>query len=119
MFQDRVDFGQLVKLYGAPAERDIRYSPGEVVGTYTVVGSGNPDEDRICTSHVERANLTMRMTIRRLTRLTNAFSKKLENHEAMLALYFAFYNFVRVHSTIRQTTAMKTGLAFRPGRCRK
>jgi hypothetical protein len=75
---------------------------------------GNPDEDRICTSHAERQNLSMRMAIRRLTRLTNGHSKKWENHEAALALYFAYYNFCRVHSTIRQTPAMKTGLADHP-----
>ena len=104
---DRVDYAQLIKVYRATAEGERRYSPAEVVSTETVPAVGSPDPRRICTSHVERGNLTMRMQIRRFTRLTNAFSKKWENHWAALALWFAFYNFCRVHLTIRVTPAME------------
>jgi transposase-like protein/IS1 family transposase len=110
-----VDFAQLVKVYGTPPEGpQTRYSPSEVVDTYTVVLLGRPAEERICTSHAERANLTIRMTLRRMTRLTNAHSKKWENHGAAFALYFGFYNFCRVHSTIKTTPAVAAGLADRP-----
>lgn len=95
----RVDFAQLVKVYATAREGEQRYSPGDVIETIPTPIFGNPDPDRICTSHVERQNLTMRMQIRRLTRLTNAFSKKWENLRAALALHFAWYNFVRVHRT--------------------
>lgn len=87
---DRVDFAQLVKVYRTPREGEQRYSPAEVVEAIPIVVSGNPDPARICTSRIERQNLTMRMSIRRLTRLTNAFSKKWENLEAALALHFAY-----------------------------
>jgi hypothetical protein len=76
-----------------------------------VVISGNPDESKICTSHIERQNLTMRMQIRRLTRLTNAFSKKLENHRAAIALHFAYYNLCKIHGSLRVTPAMEAGVA--------
>ncbi len=107
---DRVDFAQLIKVYRAPSEGERRYSPAEVVSTEVVPVVGHPDPERICTSHVERQNLTMRMQIRRFTRLTNGFSKKWENHWAALALYFGYYNFCRIHSTIRVTPAMEAGI---------
>lgn len=104
---DRVDYAQLIKVYRATPEGERRYSPAEVVSTEVVPAVGHPDPARICTSHVERQNLTMRMQIRRLTRLTNAFSKKWENLWAELCLYFAYYNFCRIHRTIRVTPAME------------
>jgi hypothetical protein len=91
-------------------EGEARYSPAEVVSTERVSVIGDPDPRRICTSHVERQNLSMRMQIRRFTRLTNGFSKKFENHWAALCLYFAYYNFCRIHSTIRVTPAMEAGI---------
>lgn len=109
-FAGRIDFAQLVKVYATAREGEERYSPGDVVETIPTPILGNPDPARICTSHIERQNLTMRMQIRRLTRLTNAFSKKWENHRAALALHFAWYNFVRVHRTLRTTPAMASGL---------
>ena len=106
----RVDFAQLIKVYAATPEGEHRYSPSEVVATEVVPVIGRPDPSKICTSHVERQNLTMRMQIRRFTRLTNAFSKKWDNHYAALALWFSYYNFVRIHSAIRVTPAMEAGL---------
>jgi transposase-like protein/IS1 family transposase len=107
---DRVGFAQLIKVYRANPEGEHRYSPADVVATEVVPVLGRPDPDRIWTSHVERQNLTMRMQIRRLTRLTNAFSKKWENLWAALALHFGYYNFCRVHRTIRVTPAMEAGI---------
>lgn len=104
-----VDYAMLIKLYGSDSF-DTKYSPGECIGTQTAVMQGNPDPKYISTSFVERQNLTMRMSMRRFTRLTNAFSKKIENHEASVAMYFTYYNFCRVHSTIRVTPAMEAGL---------
>lgn len=103
---DRVDFARLIKVYRATAEGERRYSPAEVVSTETVIGIGNPDPSRVCTSHVERQNLSMRLQIRRFTRLTNGFSRKFENHWAALCVWFAFYNFCRIHQTLRITPAM-------------
>jgi hypothetical protein len=105
---DRVDFAQLIKVYRASVAGEARYSPAEVVSTEVVPVIGDPNPSRICTSHVERQNLTMRMQIRRFTRLTNGFSRKFENHWAALALYFAYYNFCRIHSSIRVTPAMES-----------
>jgi transposase-like protein/IS1 family transposase len=110
---DRVDFAQLIKVYRAPAEGEARYSPAEVVDTEVVPVFGRPDPERICTSIVERQNLTMRMQIRRLTRLTNAFSKKWDNLWAALCLHFAYYNFCRIHRSLRVTPAMEAGLTDR------
>lgn len=108
-FGSDVDFAQLVKLFDDPPEH--RYSPGPIVETISKVISGNPDPAHISTSYVERQNLTMRMQIRRLTRLTNAFSKKLENLKAACALHFAYYNFCRIHKSLRVTPAMAAGVS--------
>lgn len=108
--QDRADYAQLIKIYGRPRDGEQRYSPVEVVSTEVVPVMGNPDPRYICTSHVELQNLSPRMGMRRLTRLTNAFSKKWENLEAAYALWFAFYNFCRVHKTLRVTPAMEQGI---------
>ena len=106
----RVDFAQLVKVYTAADDPDRRYSPASVVNAIPVPRWGDPDPQSICTSHVERKNLTMRMQLRRLTRFTNAFSKKWENLKAALVVYFAHYNFMRVHTTLRVTPGMQAGL---------
>jgi transposase-like protein/IS1 family transposase len=111
--EDRVDFAQLIKVYRATPEGERKYSPAEVVSTEVVPVLGEPDPKRICTSHIERQNLTMRMQMRRLTRLTNAFSKKWENHWAALCLHFAYYNFCRIHKTLRVTPAMQAGITDR------
>jgi IS1 family transposase len=113
MFGTDVDYAQLVKLYGAPStspEASRRYSPTDCVGTRRTAISGNPNRRHISTSYVERANLTMRMSMRRFTRLTNAFSKKLENHAHMVALYALWYNFVRQHKTLRTSPAQAAGI---------
>ncbi len=102
----------LIKLYGAPIETtEGRYSPATCIGIRTAVLSGNPDPEHISTSYVERQNLSLRMSIRRFTRLTNAFCKRYENHCHMVAIYYAYYNFCRVHQTLRVTPAMEAGLA--------
>ena len=112
-FGDDVDYGQVIKVYASEYAGRGRYSPPSVSETIKKTVQGNPDEDKICTSHVERQNLTMRMQMRRFTRLTNAFSKKLENLKAALALHFAHYNFCRVHQTLRVTPAMEAGITDR------
>jgi IS1 family transposase len=111
-FGSEVDYAQIVKTYAAepckPAE--IRYSPAKVTSVTKSVIAGNPDQNLICTSHIEKQNHTLRMHCRRLTRLTNAFSKKFENFEAAVALNFAYYNFVKTHGAIRMTPAMAAGI---------
>lgn len=109
-FGDDVDYGQIVKSYEAEPIGPGRYSPPKVISTAKSMIIGNPDPTKICTSYVERQNLTMRMQIRRFTRLTNAFSKKLDNLKAAVALYFGHYNFVRVHGSLRITPAMAAGV---------
>jgi IS1 family transposase len=108
--QENVDYGVLMKIYGStPGE--IRYSPAEVVGCERKKRIGNPDPKHISTSYVERQNLTMCMSMRRFTRLTNAFSKKIENHIASIAIHYMHYNFCRIHQTLRVTPAMQTGIS--------
>jgi IS1 family transposase len=110
-FGMNVDFAMLVKTYAGDETNRERYSPSEIVDAVPVPVIRRPKIERISTSHVERQNLTMRMHLRRLTRLTNAFSKKLENLRAALALHFAWYNFCRVHTSLRVTPAMAAGIA--------
>jgi IS1 family transposase len=109
-FGSEIDYAMLVKLYGASNEGESRYSPATCIGCRTGVLSGNPDPKYVSTSYVERQNLSMRMGMRRFTRLTNGFSKKFENHGHQVALYFFHYNFCRVHKTLRVTPAMEAGL---------
>ncbi len=106
----RVHFAQLIKVYSSPREGEQRYSAGEVVEAVPVRRMGYPQRERICTSHIERQNLSIRMGMRRMTRLTNAFSKKWANLEAAYALWFAYYNWCRVHKTLRVTPAMESGI---------
>lgn len=108
-FGHRADFEQLIKVYGESPD-EHRYSPPTVIRTENVWVQGAPRTDRISTSYVERNNLTIRMHVRRLTRLTNAFSKKLANLKAAMAMHFAWYNFVRIHKALRATPAMAAGL---------
>lgn len=108
------DYAQLVKIYSSPREGEQRYSPGDVVEAVPVPVMGLPKRDRICTSHVERQNLSIRMGMRRMTRLTNAFSKKWSNLEFAYNLWFAYYNFCRVHQSLRVTPAMESGITDHP-----
>lgn len=110
-FGSEIDYAQLQKIYGEGPKTEARYSPAQCMGARKAVISGMPDYQHVSTSFTERQNLTMRMQIRRFTRLTNAFSKKVENHEAAVALHFMHYNFARVHQTLRVTPAMAAGVS--------
>jgi IS1 family transposase len=112
-FGNDIDYAMLVKLYGNAHGPKGRYSPAECIGIIKEPVAGNPDSDHVSTSYVERSNLSMRMSMRRFTRLTNAFSKRIENHAAALSLYFTFYNFVRQHKTLRVSPAMAAGISDR------
>jgi IS1 family transposase len=110
-FGSDVDYAMLVKLYGNDSDHEKRYSPAECIGCQTVAITGEPEAKNISTSYVERQNLTMRMHMRRFTRLTNAHSKKIENTAYALALHFVYYNFAKIHQTLRVTPAMEAGIA--------
>jgi IS1 family transposase len=112
-FGSAIDYAMLVKIYGESSEPEKRYSPAVCIACESKTISGQPDRKHVSTSYVERQNLTMRMHMRRFTRLTNAFSKKLENHIAAVSLHFMYYNFVRIHQTLRITPAMAAGVTDR------
>ncbi len=110
-FNEDVDYATLQKIYGSDPLAEKRYSPAKILSSTTEIITGTPNPKHISTSYIERQNLTMRMSMRRFTRLTNAFSKKIENHAAAVALYTMHYNFARVHQTLRVTPAMQAGVA--------
>jgi hypothetical protein len=112
-FESEIDYAMLIMLYGADGSEEKRSSPAQCIGTRVTPITGDPDPKHISTSYVERAKLTMRMSMRRFTRLTNGFSKKIENHMAAVALYFMYYNFVRIHQTLRVTPSMAAGVTSR------
>ncbi|HEY9165593.1 MAG TPA: IS1 family transposase [Candidatus Kryptonia bacterium] len=107
VFHDNIDYGQVLKMYGEEGKGEKRYSPAKIIKVEITPMIGNPKKSRISTSHIERQNLTMRMQMRRFTRLTNAFSKKLTNLKCAVALHFFYYNFIRIHQTLRVTPAMQ------------
>ena len=109
-FGKDIDYSQLIKLYGSDRDSEVKYSPAQCNGTIKEKIQGNPDPKYVSTSYVERQNLTMRMSMRRFTRLTNAFSKKVENLSHAVALHFMYYNFCRIHQTLRVTPAMEAGV---------
>jgi IS1 family transposase len=110
-FGSDIDYATLQKTFAAGGFHPNRYSPPRLTGTTRAIVSGNPDPRHISTSHVERQNLTMRMQMRRFTRLTNAFSKKIEMHAHAVAIHFAYYNFCKIHQTLRVTPAMEAGIS--------
>jgi IS1 family transposase len=110
-FADDIDYAVLHKIYGAEPANEARYSPAKCIGCEREAVLGRPDPEHVSTSYIERQNLTMRMSMRRFTRLTNAFSKKIENHSAAVALYMMYYNFGRKHQTLGTTPAVKAGIA--------
>ena len=112
-FRGDVDYAQLVKVYSNPTEGQKRYSPADCIACEKHAVTGNPDPKHVSTSYIERQNLTMRMGMRRFTRLTNAFSKKIENHMAAVALHMLHYTFVRIHQTLKVTPAMAAGVSNR------
>jgi IS1 family transposase len=112
-FGTGIDYSMLVKIYGEDRDKKAKYSPAECVSCRTVSVTGNPNPRHVSSSVVERQNLTMRMSMRRFTRLTNAFSNKVENHVQSVALHFMYYNFVRIHQAVRVTPAMAAGVANR------
>jgi IS1 family transposase len=112
-FGDEIDFAQLIKFYGPEPDPEKRYSPAQCIGEEKKKINGKPDMKQVSTSYVERQNLSMRMGIRRFNRLTNAFSKKVQNHETAIALFYMYYNFIRVHQILRVTPAMVAGITDR------